>query len=135
MRSTGAIPLKVRHGGVLVERIIGPPVEWDFFSVVRELQAGGGPAFELHTVIAPTDIQVRQIQAFGMALVLQARSIETDSNLLRVELTWNGQWADDTDQMANNLVIQIRICCRSGATAQNDGVAAPLAMYLRQCGA
>jgi hypothetical protein len=48
-------------------------------------------------------------EPFKMAFTLQARSIEKDSNLLRVEVSWNGQWADDTDQMANYLVINAQI--------------------------
>lgn len=105
-RTTGAIPLKIRHEGIVrLGRIIGPPVEWDLCSVFRELQPGGIPVFELQTVVAPTDITVRTQQPFRMVLTLQARSIEADSNVLDVELSWDGQWSDDTDQMANHLVI------------------------------
>ncbi len=105
-RTTGAIPLKIRHVGIVRPgRIIGPPVEWDLCSVFRELQPNGTPVFELQTVVAPTDITVRTDQPFRMVLTLQARSIEVDSNILRVELVWNGQWSDDGDQMANHFVI------------------------------
>ena len=100
-QSTGAIPLKVRHEGV-VQRIIRPPVEWDFCSVIKEVPPNGSPVFELQTVVAPSDIIVRQSAPFRMVLTLQARSIEVDSNLLRLKLVWDGQWADDTGQMASH---------------------------------
>jgi hypothetical protein len=105
-QSVGAIPLKVRNEGVVRPgRIIGPPVEWDLCSIYRELAPGGRPVFELHTVVAPTNITVRTDQPHKVLLTLQARSIEADSNFLNVELVWDGQWADDTDQMTQHLVI------------------------------
>jgi hypothetical protein len=109
-RPTGAIPFGVRHE-VFVRpgRIIGPPVEWDFCNVAKEVPLRGGPNFILRTVVAPTDITTQMAEPFKMAFTLQARSIEKDSNLLRVEVSWNGQWADDTDQMANYLVINEQI--------------------------
>ena len=107
-RTTGAIPLKIRHEGIVRPgRIVGPPVEWDLCSVYREFLPNGPPVFELQTIVAPTDITVQNDQPFRMVLTLQARSIEVDSNILQIELVWNGQWADDTDQMANNLVIAV----------------------------
>jgi hypothetical protein len=109
-RNTGAIPFTVRHEAVVRPgRIIGPAVEWNFCSVSREYQPQGGPIFDLHTIVAPTDITTRIDKAFKTAFTLRARSIEVDSNLLRVEVIWDGQWADDTDQMANHLVINHQI--------------------------
>jgi hypothetical protein len=105
-RSTGAIPFKVRHEGIVRPgRIIGPPVEFDLCSVFREAQQGGAPFFQLQTVVAPTDITVQHQQQFRMVLTLQARSIEVDSNIVNLDIAWNGQWSDDTDAMANFLVI------------------------------
>jgi len=106
---TGAIPLQVKHEGFArPSRIIGPPVETDLCSITRELQPGGGPVFQLHTVVQPTNVLIRaDHHTFKMRVTLQARSIEADSNLLRVELTWNGQWAEDTNQMANNFVVTV----------------------------
>lgn len=105
-RSTGAIPLKIRHEGtVRPGRVIGPPVEFDLCSVTREFASGSGPAFELHTIVAPNDLVVRTISAFRMIVTLQARSIEADSDFIRIEIAWNGQWSDDTNQMVNNLVL------------------------------
>lgn len=105
-RTTGAIPLKIRHEGIVRPgRIIGPSVEWDLCSVFRELQPNGPAVFELQTVVAPTDITIRTDRPFRMILTLQAQSIETDSDILRVELVWDGRWSDDGDQMANHLVI------------------------------
>lgn len=108
-RSTGAIPLKIRHEGIVRPgRIIGPSAEWDLCSIFKQVPLGGGPIFELQTIIAPTDLAVQRNQAFRMVLTFQARAIEADSNILTLELSWDGKWSDDTDQMANHLVMSIK---------------------------
>jgi hypothetical protein len=104
-RLTGSIPLKVRHqGNVRPGRTMGPSVQYDLCSVLREFP-GEGPTFHLHTVVAPTDIAVHMNQPFRVAYILEAQSIEVDSKLLRVEIAWDGKWSDDTAQMADHLVI------------------------------
>jgi hypothetical protein len=109
-RNTGAIPFSVRHEVVVrLGRIIGPPVEWNFCSLTREYESQGTPVFDLRTAVAPTDITPQMHKAFKAAFTLQARSLEVDSNFLRIEVAWDGQWADDTDQMANHLVIREQI--------------------------
>ena len=106
-RPTGAIPFPVRHGVFAPPgRAIGPTVEWDLCSVARESSADGPPMFSLHTVVAPTDIVVHRTAAFSLILNLQARSIEADLNMLRLEVAWDGHWAEDTDQMSHHLVIR-----------------------------
>jgi hypothetical protein len=105
-RNTGAIPFTVRHDAVVRPgRMIGPPVEWNFCSISREYEPQGGPILDLRTVVAPTDISTRMDKGFKTAFTLQAQSIAVDSNLLRLEVIWDGKWADDTDEMANHLVI------------------------------
>jgi hypothetical protein len=103
----GAIPLKVRNEGVVTPgRIIGPTLEFDLCSVIRDTAPGGRPAVEFQTVAILTAMTSRHLQPFKTVLKLQARSIEADSNLLHVEIIWDGQWADDTQVMANHLVIK-----------------------------
>ena len=102
----GAIPLKIRDRGVvLVGSTIGPPIEYDLCSVYRETAVGGPRFFQLHPVIEPPNVTVNTDQPYKARLTLQARSIETDSEPFRVEIVWDGQWADDSDQMATNHLI------------------------------
>jgi len=104
-RTTGAIPLAPRHAGVAApSRVLGSPIQWDLCALYRDL--GEGPVFRLTTVIAPADITVVSRQAFKMVVHLQARTIEVDTKVLRLELSWNGKWSDDTSEMKNHFVIR-----------------------------
>jgi hypothetical protein len=105
IRTTGTIPLQVRHEGVQPGRVLGPVVEWDLLSVTRELQHGGQPVLDLHPGVIPSDITVRYTQAARMVLRVQAQSIETDSNVLRVEIVWDGRWSDDANRMATTHLV------------------------------
>jgi hypothetical protein len=103
----GAIPLKIRDRGVvLVGNTIGPRIEYDLCSVYRETVVGGPRLFQLHPVVPPPNVTVTTDQPYKARLTLQARSIETDLDPFRVEIVWDGQWADDSDQMiAHHLII------------------------------
>jgi hypothetical protein len=102
VQSVGAIPLTVRHEGV-VRRVIGPEVDFTLCAVYREDPQHRAQYFMLHPVVKATDMPFYFDQPFKIALVLQAQSIETEPNLLRVEIIWNGQWSDDTERMSRNL--------------------------------
>lgn len=41
-----------------------------------------------------------------IAVTLQARGIEVESNLLRLEISWDGQWSDDRSEMKRHLVVK-----------------------------
>jgi hypothetical protein len=43
-----------------------------------------------------------------MLVTLQARSTQTDSNLLTVEIAWKGGWSEDTREMADVLVVKAK---------------------------
>jgi hypothetical protein len=103
--SPGAIPFVVRHEGK-VQRALGPDLEWDLCNIVRESVPGNAPAVALCTLFAPTDVIITPNQPFKMTLTLQAQSKEVDSERLLIELIWNGRFAEDTDELMNNLVIR-----------------------------
>ena len=85
---------------------MGPSLEWTLFRVTREDPERRCPFFTLLPIVASSDIVSHFDAPFKIALVVQARSIEMDSDPLRVELTWNGKWSDDTEEMLQNLVIR-----------------------------
>ena len=102
----GAIPLKIRNVGfVETGRNLGPPIEWDLCSIIRESGCGEGPVLQLQVAVVPTNMIIETRQKFQVALTLQARSVEADSDTLRVEIIWNGQWDDDESRMAQNLIV------------------------------
>jgi len=41
-----------------------------------------------------------------LVFTLEARGVEKDSDPLRVEVSWNGQWSDDRDTMMRNFVVR-----------------------------
>jgi hypothetical protein len=46
-------------------------------------------------------------QATRLRLTLRARGIERDSNELRVQIAWDGQWPDDRAEMSRHLVVEL----------------------------
>ena len=46
-------------------------------------------------------------QATRLRLTLRARGIEADSNQLRVQIAWDGQWSDDKAEMSRHLVVTV----------------------------
>lgn len=61
---------------------------------------------ELHPLINPVALDARRREPCHMTLTLQARGLLTDSNLLRVEIAYDGKWSDDTDEMARHTVVK-----------------------------
>jgi hypothetical protein len=107
-QSAGDLPLPVTHEGMLRPgRIIGRPLVCDLCNVYQRSgpEEGAPPLFGLAIRVPIKDLPLQRTQPFEMALRLQARSVEKDSNVLTLKIMWNGKWSDDTEQMANHLVI------------------------------
>ena len=108
-QSAGDIPLGVRHENLLRPgRIVGRPLEFDLCNVYQRsgAEAEKPPLFGLCVPVPVNDVPLQRTESFRMALSLLARSVEADSEPLKLEIVWNGQWSDETEQMANNLVIR-----------------------------
>jgi hypothetical protein len=104
-RWTGVVPLTWQWS-VLHElrRTIGSPAIADLGCVVR------GRGFSLSTQLVPSSAggaMVRPPDAkFRMTVVLQARGDEGESDLLPIEIAWDGQWADGDAEMAQHLIVK-----------------------------
>ena len=102
----GAVPIRWRlqefHP---LARDIGPAADCDLCSVVRASDAVQNNQLRLYPLVAPHTMQTVFEQATRLRLTFQAQAIEADSKLLRVEITWNGEWADDARRMAGHLVV------------------------------
>jgi hypothetical protein len=97
------IPLTWRHQEVHpIARTIGYAADCNLCNAVK------GKWLELTPIAAPFALKVRRRlgESCRFTVTLQARSVETDSNLLRIEIAWDGQWADDSDEMARHLVVK-----------------------------
>ena len=98
----GAMPLKWRSVGYLpFGKTIGYWAECDLCSVVKE------GWLEIHPIIVEFPMKPQRTAKCRFIVVLQARSVEADSNVLRIEIAWDGQWSNDTDQMARHLVLRL----------------------------
>jgi hypothetical protein len=42
-----------------------------------------------------------------MLFTLQARGSEADSNVLRIEISWDGKWSNTRTEMRRNLVVKM----------------------------
>jgi hypothetical protein len=99
---TGEMPFLWKDVGPITPDL-GPEIDCDLCSVTYMLD---GPILQLHPFIPKMSIPTlwRHCQA-KCALTFQARSLLIDSNLLRIEIVWNGQWARNTEEMARHLVV------------------------------
>jgi hypothetical protein len=61
---------------------------------------------ELLPLLRPYTPKTEWPGSHRMIVTLQARSIECASNLLRVEISWDGQWQDDEIAMSRHMVVK-----------------------------
>jgi len=101
----GDVPLRWAHQTFKPFALtIGAPDIANLCSVTKNQANADGPHWlELHPLFAPFALKVRWEGACKLALTLQARSLAGDSRRLRVEICWDGEWADDAAQMKRHL--------------------------------
>jgi|SRR5882762_3785164 hypothetical protein len=83
---------------------IGPAYDCVLCSVVKH--PSGQHTLSLYPLIQPFHLTTSWQAKVEFALTLQARSLDSDSNVFRVAIAWDGQWTDDTLQMARHLVVK-----------------------------
>lgn len=74
---------------------IGRPDGCDLFSIIR----ADPPVLSIHPLIGVFSLNTQWRAACRLLLTLQARSVEADSNILQVEITWNGRLSDNPVQL------------------------------------
>ena len=82
---------------------IGPDATCDLCSIVKD------GSLQLRLLITPLALKAGWSTSetpVRRRLTLQAQSIESDSNVLCLEFVWDGKWADDSEAMANHMVIR-----------------------------
>jgi hypothetical protein len=96
----GDAALGWRHEANSEPKDVGYPVECDLCHVLR-----GAAEVRLSPITkgrAPDTLA----GPFKISVTLQARGIEADSNLLRLEISWDGRWADGMTEMKRHLVVK-----------------------------
>lgn len=98
---TGDIPLGWRHQEVFPTlRTIGPDTCIDLCSVVKGRWLG------LHPLVIPNNLQVVRRDPSTFVVTIQARGNEADSDPLRLQISWDGQWHDGAQEMQRHLSVK-----------------------------
>ena len=99
---TGDIPMGWRHQQLFPAfRTIGPESDIDLCSIVKDKW------LQLHPLVVPLNLETVRRQPTNLLLSLQARSNECDSNVLRVRVSWDGQWHDGAQEMRRHLIVKL----------------------------
>jgi hypothetical protein len=99
----GEVPLKWKFQEIYpLQRTIGAEADCDFLSVVE------GKGVTLLAMVMPVEFPFlyRRGPFSGVVFTLQARSAETDSNTIRVRVSWDDKWNTGEVEMANHLVVE-----------------------------
>src|SRR5262249_32162473 len=97
---------------------IGRPDGCDLFSIVKEGciekdgQLDDRPVLSIYPLAPVLSLQREWRGPCRLRLTLQARGVETDANVLRVEIVWSGNWSDDPAKLGSKL---IKLRCRCGS--------------------
>jgi hypothetical protein len=83
---------------------IGPAYDCVLCSVVKH--PSGQHTLSLYPLIRPFHLTTSWQGKAEFALTLQARSLDSDSNVFRAAVAWDGHWIDDTLEMARHLVVK-----------------------------
>jgi hypothetical protein len=105
----GTLPLRWQHQETdpALRRTIGPEAVADLFFVTEN------NILYLTPVISPNNFPGEHTGTTRLWVTVQARSVEVDSNVLRVEIAWDGQWDPGEEEMAKHL----RVSVGDGASA------------------
>lgn len=99
---TGAVPFGWRHQELYgVTRTVGADADVDLCSVVKEKWV------QLHLLVHPTNLETIRREAMSIQLHIQAVANEASSAPMRIQLSWDGAWSDDTHEMRRHMVVDV----------------------------
>lgn len=97
----GEMPIRWAHQEIHpLARTIGYAADCDLCSVIKDKWVA------LHPLIEPLQLTVRHRGACNLIATFQARGVQGDSNKLRLQIAWNGNWSDDSEEMARHMVVK-----------------------------
>lgn len=103
----GEIPLQWAYQQITsLTPAIGPARDCDLCNIIKGQADQISTRLSLNPLMQPLSLPTSWQSRVEFALTVQARSLESDSNLFRVVISWDGQWSDDTIEMANHLVVK-----------------------------
>lgn len=103
----GEVPLYWQHRAS-TEQTLGFPMNADLISCTKRAFLEKTPFLRIQTVLLPNELSRIAIRGtkVHMRLMVQARSLQVDSDPLLIEVAWDGTWSDDLNQMARRLVVK-----------------------------
>jgi hypothetical protein len=96
----GRCPLGWRHESNPQPKKVGYSSECDLCHILKE------PLEVRLTPIVPGQVPDVYGEPIRIALTLQARGIEAESKPLRIEISWDGKWADNKDDLKRHFVVK-----------------------------
>lgn len=96
------VPIRCRHQELYpLQQEIGSPIDYDLCSVRKS------GFFELHPIILPYNLE-RQIKGpCHLVLSFQVKSTQSDSDIARFRIDWDGNWHDGDAEMQNHFKIKM----------------------------
>jgi len=98
---SGDVQLKWKHPRYYPQpSFLGKPVDYDLVSV------DANHFVSLHPIAAATNLNRVRNEKCRFRLWLQAKATESDSPVVGVEISWDGTWAEATDEMSKHFIIK-----------------------------
>jgi hypothetical protein len=99
---SGEVPMNWRHQEVSpLTRTIGAEADCDLCRVEQKAKA-----LTLLPLISPYNLNARRNGKCSMIAWVQAKSNRADSPLLRIKISWDGDWDDGEKEMKRHLVVE-----------------------------
>src|SRR5208282_1172182 len=96
----GRAPLTWRHEANQQPKKIGYTSECDLCHILQNpRQVRLSPIFK-------GQLRECYTENFQIAVTLQARGLEAESNSLRIEISWDGNWSADKEELSRHLVVK-----------------------------
>jgi hypothetical protein len=96
----GYAPLGWRHEPDPKPKTLGYSAECDLCHILKD------PLEVRLSPIIKGQVPERFPEPFKFAFTLRARGVEAESNPLRLEISWDGKWSDNRDDMKRHLVVK-----------------------------
>ena len=101
----GPVPMRWAYQDVSpLTRTIGPGAYCDLCRVVK---GDGKNTLELLPLVHPNSLGDKWHENIQIVLSLQARGNEADSPILRVKISWDGDWGDGVEEMKGHLSLKV----------------------------
>jgi hypothetical protein len=98
---TGDAPIQCRHQEIYpLRQDIGSPVDYNLCSVSKSV-------LSLHPISVPNNLKARRSGASHFVALFQVKSTQVDSDIVPVQIDWDGKWDDGDAEMQSHLKVKL----------------------------